>query len=193
MVRQKDRYLGVIIAFNVGLDPGVEEEAFRLRVPIIQEQVVYRILERYEQWRDEEREREKREKLSKLILPGKFQILDGYVFRRSDPAIVGVRVLAGVIKPKYPVMRADGRPVGTIKGMQKDKRSVEEAHEGDELAVAIQGPLVGRHIFEGDVLYTDVPSEHIRILLKNQHLIPESYVDLLKEIIEIKRKRGEEE
>ncbi len=193
VVRQKDRYLGVIIAFNVGLEPGVEEEAFRLNVPIIKEQVVYRILERYEQWREEEREREKREKLSKLVLPGKFQILDGYVFRRSDPAIVGVRVLAGVIKPKYPVMREDGRPVGTIRGMQKDKRSVDEAHEGDELAVAIQGPLVGRHIFEGDILYTDVPSEHIRILLKNRHLIPESYVELLQEIMEVKRKRGEEE
>ncbi len=193
VVRQKDRYLGVILAFNVGLEPGVEEESFRLNVPIIQERVVYRIMERYEQWREEEREREKREKLSKLILPGKFQILDGYVFRRSDPAIVGVRVLAGVIKPKYPVMREDGRVVGTIKGMQKDKRSVEEAHEGDELAVAIQGPLVGRHIFEGDVLYVDVPKEHIRELLRNRHLIPESYVDLLHEIAEVKRKRGEED
>lgn len=193
VVRQRDRYLGLIIAFNVGLEPGVEEEAFRLNVPIIKEQVVYRILERYAQWREEEREREKREKLSKIILPGKFQILDGYVFRRSDPAIVGVRVLAGIIKPKYPVMREDGRPVGTIKGMQKDKKGVDEAHEGDELAVAIQGPLVGRHIFEGDILYTDVPSDHIRELLRNRHLIPESYVELLQEIMDIKRKRGEGE
>ncbi len=192
VVRQKDRYLGVIIAFNVGLEPGVGEEAFRLRVPIIKENVVYRILERYEQWREEEREREKKEKLSKLILPGKFQILPGYVFRRSDPAIVGVRVLAGVIKPKYPVMREDGKPVGTIKGMQKDRKSVDEAHEGDELAVAIQGPLVGRHIFEGDILYTDVPNDHIRTLLRNRHLIPDSYVELLQEIMEVKKKRGEE-
>jgi len=117
-------------------------------------------MERYEQWREEEREREKKEKLSKLILPGKFQILEGYVFRRSDPAIVGVKVLGGVLRAKWPVMREDGKVIGTIKGMQKDKKSVEEAHAGDELAVAIQGPLVGRHIDEGDILYTAVPSEH---------------------------------
>ncbi|HID08808.1 TPA: translation initiation factor IF-2, partial [Candidatus Micrarchaeota archaeon] len=116
--------------------------------------------------------------------------LEGYVFRRSDPAIVGVRVLAGIVKPKYPLMREDGRPIGTIKGMQKDRKSVEEAHEGEELAVAIQGPLVGRHIFEGDVLYTDVPDNHMRELLRNRHLIPESYIELLQEIAEIKRKRG---
>ncbi|HIQ10288.1 MAG TPA: translation initiation factor IF-2 [Euryarchaeota archaeon] len=193
VVRQKDRYLGAVIAFNVGLEPGVEEEAFRLDVPIIRENVVYRIIERYQSWREEEREREKKEKLTKLILPGKIKILEGYVFRRSDPAIVGVRVLAGVVKPKYPLMREDGRPVGTIKGMQKDKKGVEEAHEGDELAVAIQGPLVGRHIFEGDVLYTDVPENHIKELLRNKHLIPESYIEVLQEIAEIKRKRGGKE
>ncbi len=193
VVRQRDRYLGVIIAFNVALEPGVEEEAARLNVPIIQEQVIYRIMERYEQWREEEREREKREKLSKLVLPGKFQILEGYVFRRSDPAIVGVKVLGGVIRAKWPVMREDGKVIGTIKGMQKDKKSVEEAHAGDELAVAIQGPLVGRHVFEGDVLYTAVPGEHAREILRNRHLVPDEYVEVLQEIIEIRRRAGEEE
>jgi len=193
VVRQRDRYLGVIIAFNVALEPGVDGEAARLNVPIIQEQVIYRIMERYEQWREEEREREKKEKLSKLILPGKFQILEGYVFRRSDPAIVGVKVLGGVLRAKWPVMREDGKVIGTIKGMQKDKKSVEEAHAGDELAVAIQGPLVGRHVFEGDVIYTAVPSEHAREILRNKHLVPDEYVEVLQEIIEIKRKAGGEE
>ena len=193
VVRQKDRYAGIIIAFNVGLEPGVEEEAFRLNVPIIKERVVYRILEKYREWKEEEREREKREKLSKLILPGKLKVLEGYVFRRSDPAIVGVRVLAGAIKQKYPLMREDGKPVGTLKGMQKDKKSVDEAKGGDEVAAAIQGPLVGRHIFEGDVLYTDVPEGHIRELMRNRHLIPESYIELLQEIAEVKRRRGREE
>jgi len=159
VVRQKDRYAGIIIAFNVGLEPGVEEEAFRLNVPIIKERVVYRILEKYREWKEEEREREKREKLSKLILPGKLKVLEGYVFRRSDPAIVGVRVLAGNIKQKYPLMREDGKPVGTLKGMQKDKKSVDEAKGGDEVAAAIQGPLVGRHIFEGTCCTRTYPKD----------------------------------
>ncbi len=192
VVKQHDRYLGVIIAFNVALEPGVAEEADRLGIPIIQEQVIYAIMDRYEQWREDEREREKKEKLTRLILPGKFKILEGYVFRRSDPAIVGVKVLGGIIKPKWPVMRADGRVVGTIKGMQKDKKSVEEAKTGDELAVAIQGPLVGRHIDEGDVLYTAVPSDHAMEILRNKHLVPDEYIEVLKEIMEIRSKSGED-
>ncbi len=193
VVKQRDRYLGVIIAFNVALEPGVAEEADRLGIPIIQEQVIYAIMDRYEQWREDEREREKKEKLTRLILPGKFKILEGYVFRRSDPAIVGVKVLGGIIKPKWPVMRADGRVVGTIKGMQKDKKPVEEAKTGDELAVAIQGPLVGRHIDEGDVLYTAVPSDHAREILRNRHLVPDEYIEVLKEIMEIRSKSGGDE
>ncbi len=188
-VRQKDRYLGVIIAFNVGLEPGVEEEALARSVPIIREKVIYRILDLYEQWREEEREREKREKLSRLILPGKIQILPGYVFRRSDPAIVGVKVLAGIIKPKYPLMREDGKPVGEIRSIQSEKRSLEEAKSGDEVAIAISGPMVGRHIFEGDILYVDVPKEHARELRKLSHLLTEDILSLLREIEAIQRKR----
>ncbi len=188
-VRQKDRYLGVIIAFNVGLEPGVEEEALARSVPIIREKVIYRILDLYEQWREEEREREKREKLSRLILPGKIQILPGYVFRRSDPAIVGVKVLSGIIKPKYPLMREDGKPVGEIRSIQSEKRSLEEAKSGDEVAIAISGPMVGRHIFEGDILYVDVPKEHARELRKLSHLLTEDILSLLREIEAIQRKR----
>ncbi len=188
-VRQKDRYLGAIIAFNVGLEPGVEEEALARGVPIIREKVIYRIIELYEKWREEEREREKRERLSKLILPGKIQILPGYVFRRSDPAIVGVKVLAGVIKPKYPLMREDGRPIGEIRSIQSERRSLDEAKAGDEVAVAISGPMVGRHIFEGDVLYVDVPREHARELRKLKHLLTDDILDLLREIEAIQRKR----
>ncbi len=187
-VRQKDRYLGAIIAFNVDVDEEAEKEAFARGVAIIKENVIYRILDEYERWREEEREREKKEKLSKLILPGKIQILPGYVFRRSNPAIVGVKVLAGVIKPKYPLMREDGRNVGEIKSIQREKKSLEEAKEGDEVAVAISGPMVGRHIFEGDILYVDVPREHAKELLRLSHLVPSSYIDLLKEIGDIKKR-----
>ncbi len=187
-VRLKDRYLGAIIAFNVDVDEEAEKEAFSRGVSIIKENVIYRILDAYEKWREEEREREKRERLSKLILPGKIQILPGYIFRRSNPAIVGVKVLAGVIKPKYPLMRDDGKVVGEIKSIQKEKRSLEEAKEGEEVAVAISGPMVGRHIFEGDILYVDVPKEHAKELLRLSHLVPHSYIDLLKEITEIKRR-----
>ena len=188
-VRQQDRYRGVILAFNVDVDKAAEAEALSKGVPIIKDNVIYRLLEKYEQFLEEERQRELKELLDRLILPGKIQILPGYVFRRSDPAIVGVRVLKGIIRPKYPLMREDGKVIGTIRGIQSEGRPLEEAKEGMEVAVAIDGPMVGRHIDEGDVLYTDVPKEHAREILKRSYLLPASYIDLLKEIFEIQKKR----
>ena len=190
-VRQEDRYKGVILAFNVGVDRAAEVEALSRGVPIIRDEVIYSLLDKYEKFLEEEREREKREMLEKLILPGKILILPGYVFRRSDPAIVGVRVLQGIIRPKYPLMREDGRQIGTIKGIQSEGRPLEEAREGMEVAVAIEGPTVGRQIDEGEILYTDVPKEHAREIMRRAYLIPSSYVELLKEIGEIQRKRGD--
>ncbi len=188
-VRQQDRYRGVILGFNVEVEKTAEAEALSKGVPIILDTVIYRLIEKYEKFLEEEREREKREILEKLILPGKIQIMPGYVFRRSDPAIVGVRVLQGIIRPKYPLMREDGKVIGTVRGIQSEGRPLEEAKEGMEVAVAIDGPMVGRQIDEGDVLYTDVPKEHARELLRRSYLIPESYINLLKEIWEIQKKR----
>ena len=192
-VRQQDRYRGVILAFNVEVDRAAESEALSKGVPIIRDNVIYRLLEKYEKFLEEERQKELKEILERLVLPGKIQILPGYVFRRSDPAIVGVKVLQGIIRPKYPLMREDGKVVGTIRGIQSEGRPLEEAKEGMEVAVAIDGPMVGRHIDEGDILYTDVPKEHAREILKRSYLLPSSYIDLLREIFEIQKKKRENE
>ena len=59
------------------------------------------------------------------------------------------------------------------------------------MAVAIDGPLVGRHIFEGDVLYTAVPPEHAREIMRRSYLVPASFVELLKEIAAVRKSREE--
>jgi len=111
------------------------------------------------------------------------------VFRRSDPAIVGVDVLGGVIRSKVPLMRRDGKPVGRIHEIQKDKKPVQEAKLGDELAVSIDGPMVGRHIQEGDVLYTDIPRDHVIALKRDlRDLLSEDELAVLDEIISIKQR-----
>ena len=99
-----------------------------------------------------------------LIRPGKIKLLKGFVFRRNDPAIVGVEVLDGIIKPKYPLINSSGRRIGLVIGIQDQGKAVEEAGAGKQVAVSIDKPVVGRQIFEGDVLYVDVPTQHARVL-----------------------------
>ena len=188
-----DKYLGVILAFNVKVLPEAEEEAAATGVKIFQNNIIYRLIEDYEEWVKKTKAEERAKALEALIRPGKVRIIPGYVFRRSDPAIVGVEVLGGVIKPGYPVMDLTGRPLGRIMAIKERDRSLPEARAGVAVAISIQGRvLVGRHVDEGDVIYTDVPAEHAsKLLTEFQDMISLDEIMTLKEIVEIKYNSGD--
>ncbi|MEM1732132.1 MAG: translation initiation factor IF-2, partial [Desulfurococcaceae archaeon] len=117
--------------------------------------------------------------------------LPGYVFRRSDPAIVGIEILGGTIKPGYPLMRADGVSIGNIMQIRDRDNVLKEAYKGQRVAISIKGKvMVGRQIDEGDVLYTDIPREHVTTWLskyRNELRDDESIV--LEEIINLKKRQ----
>jgi len=190
--RELNKYYGVILGFNVKVLPEAEEEAKRFNVPIFTHNVIYQLLEEFEKWLREQKEADKRRELEQLVRPGKIRILPGYVFRRSNPAIVGVEVLGGIIKPGYPLMREDGKRIGVIHQIQDRGKSLKEARAGMAVAISIRGHvMVGRHIDEGDVLYTDVPEKHaILWLTKYKSELSDDEMVVLKEIIKIKRKQN---
>ncbi|MBS3815121.1 MAG: translation initiation factor IF-2, partial [Hadesarchaea archaeon] len=188
-VYEEDSTLAVILAFNVGILSHAEEEAKNRKVKVLTNDVIYRLIEDYQEWAEKEKERIRKEKLEEFIRPGKFAIKQGYVFRSCDPAIVGVDVLGGILKPGYPVMRKDGDRIGTIKEIQEEQNNLSKAEAGDELALSIEGPIVGRHIKEGDVLYVDVPRNHMIELKRDlKDMISEDEIGIMKEIIDIKQK-----
>ncbi len=190
IVARENKYLGVILAFNVKVLEEAEEEARRNNIRIFQNNVIYRLIEEYEEWVQKEKEKERRIELQSLIRPGKIRILPGYVFRRSNPVIVGIEVLGGIIKPGYPLMRPDGKRIGTIHQIQDRGKSVQEARAGMSVAISIRDRImVGRHIDEGDILYTDIPDNHARLLLtKFKNELSDDEMIVFKEIISIKRK-----
>lgn len=163
-VRAKDRYLGAILAFNVRLLPDAQEELTTSKIPAFRGDIIYQVLEEYSRWVQTEKSAGVKAEMDLLIRPGKIRILKGFVFRRSDPAIVGVEILDGRIRPKYPLVNAEGRTVGLILRVQDQGKDVDEAGAGKQVAVSIDKPMVGRHIFEGDTLYVQVPPQHARVL-----------------------------
>jgi translation initiation factor 5B len=189
-VAKTDPLLGVVLAFNVKVLQDAQDEAQAQKVPILYENVIYRLMENYEKWSKARREEVRAERLEGFVRPGKFTVKPGYVFRRSHPAIVGVDVLGGVVKPRYPIMRKDGQQIGTIHEIQREKKSVQEAKLGDEVAISIEGAIVGRHIQEGDTLYTDMPRDHV-LELKGElkDLLSGDELAVMDEIITIKQKR----
>jgi len=187
---KKNKFYGVVLAFNVKVLPGVEEEASREGVRIFSDNVIYRLLEAYEEWLTKEREREKLRELLKLIRPAKIRIIPGCIFRRSAPAIVGVEVLGGKIKPGYPLIRADGKRIGEIMQIQDRGKPIGEAKVGQAVAISIRGHvLVGRHINEGDILYTDLPEKHVETWIKKfRNELSNDELMVLREIVKVKRK-----
>ena len=192
ITREKDPYHGVILAFNVSAYPDAEQEIESRGIPVFKNNVIYRLMEDYLTWVKEKMEEDRRQTLSSLILPGKARILRGYVFRRSDPAIVGVEILAGRLRPGYPLMSAKGKRLGVIMQIQEQKKSLNEAVAGRAVAISIKGDMiVGRHINEGDYLYVDVPTEHARILKeKFPDQLSKEELELIDEIVKIKRAVG---
>ncbi|RLI12741.1 translation initiation factor IF-2 [Candidatus Bathyarchaeota archaeon] len=190
VVREKDEAYGAILAFNVKVLPDAEEEARARGVRIFESNIIYTLIDDYVRWATELRETKLRREFEALVKPGKIRILPGFVFRRSRPAIVGVEVLAGRIKPRYRLVRPDGRDIGQILQIQDRKKAIPEARKGAQVAISIDKAIVGRHIDEGDVLYVNVPPEDRRKLLEKfrDKLTPEE-VEVLRELEEIMREK----
>jgi len=166
-VMKKDRLLGVVLAFNVKTLPDASEEATKEKVPVFQANIIYHMLEDFARWRDKEKSAGIKAELGLLIRPGRMRILPGCTFRRSKPAIVGVEILTGRIRRKYPLILEGGKSIGEIDRIQDKGKEIEEALTGSQVAISIEDAIVGRHIKEGDVLTVSVPEDHARKLLAN--------------------------
>lgn len=189
IVSASNPYRGVILAFNVKILDDAEVEAVNRGVKIFHDVIIYRLVEEYQKWFTQMISLEKEKKFTSLIFPGKIRILPGYVFRRSEPIIVGVEVLCGKILPGYTLIRNDGKIVGEIMQIQDKGKVLKEASKGISVAISIKSNMmVGRHINENDILYVNVPYEHIVVFLKEfVDRLSEEEINLLKEIQKIKR------
>jgi len=175
----------IILAFNVGITPDAQAALKDHDVTILSNNVVYRLIEDYQEWMKKKKEELEREKRLELVFPGKLKILPNCVFRVSKPAIVGVRVLAGRIMSGQTLIRADGKSVGKIRSIQSENQSIATAEMGQEVAISLDDVTVGRQIKVEDVLYVDIPEGHARQLQKMELRADES--EVLAEILKIKR------
>lgn len=164
-VKNSNRYLGVLFAFNTKIPQDVLNEAKKNMIKVFQSDIIYKLEEDYVDWKKDEEKLEKEEKLTKYIYPAKVIILPGYVFRQSKPAIVGVEVLGGILKSRTPLMNSDGEIVGRVQSIQEQNQSIKKAEVGMQVAVSIEDATVGRQIDEKEILYTAVPIKQIYELL----------------------------
>jgi translation initiation factor 5B len=188
-VKDKDRYLGVILGFNVKVLDDAKKEAAEREVHIFNEKVIYNLVRNYTDWIKYQKEHADSIMFEEIPPICKIQFLKGFVFRRNDPAVFGAEILIGKLRQKNQVINENGSKVGIIHQIQDKGKNIEEARKGMQVAVSIRGPTIGRQINEGDFFYTDLNSRQAKLLSeKFGHRLNEEEKEIFEFILNIKRK-----
>ncbi len=177
----------VLLAFNANLSKEAEAEMNSTGVKVFSNQVVYRLIEEYQEWVEEAKRAEDANQRMEMAFPAKFMILPNCVFHATKPAIVGVRILAGKVRANLRLIKSDGTDAGKIRSLRDGEEVLKGASQGDEVAMAIDGVTVGRQIDVEDIIYVELLESTIKELQKTD--LNEDEKMALQEYLDIKRKQ----
>lgn len=185
----KNPFYSVLIGFNVKINQEAIDYIDKKKQKILLSDIIYRLIEDYQLYVDEIKEKENEKYLGNIIYPCKLKILKNCIFRQSKPAVVGIKVLGGLIKNNTELMLENGNKAGIIKGIELDGEKIKKATVGMEVAMAIDGVVVGRQIKEEDILYSCIQEKDIKILEKEifENLTYDQK-EILNEYLVLKRK-----
>ena len=187
-IKENDRHLGVILAFNVKVLQDAETEADSNHIKVFTDKIIYSLIDTYTQWVDDDKADEENSVFKELTPISKFTFLKGFVFRNNNPAVFGIRVDVGQLRQKIPFMNKTGKKIGIIHQLQHDGKTVSVVKTGQEVACSVQNVTIGRQIVEEDVFYTLPSSSDAKQLVKRfMHKLSSEETDVLNEIIEIQR------
>ena len=182
---EHDPYLGAILGFDSKILPEAKE--FSANAPIFASGIIYEVIDNYVTWSVTKRESDERAALASVTRPCKLKAIPGAFFRKNDPAVFGVEILAGKLRPKVRLMDSKGKELGMIEQIQDQGKSLPEANTGDKIAISVQGPTLGRQIKENDVIYT-LPRSHEVKLIRTKYFgsLTPAEVDVLDDIMNLK-------
>jgi len=115
----------------------------------------------------------------------KLKILKDCVFHASKPCIVGIEVMAGVLRKGAQLRRAaepHGKPIGKVKNLETEGRQLEQAKKGDRIAISMEEPTAGKTIFEDDVLVSHLTQDDRKLLAEVRDKLSEDERSLLAEL-----------
>jgi len=183
---EQDPLLGMILSFNV-----IQEiPPLSPSISALSNTVIYRLIEDYLAWRQSQQKKVELLRLDKMTKPAKIQLLKGYVFRQSNPAICGVDVVLGTLGSGVLLMNKNGERLTQVRGIQKEQENVNEAAQGARVAVSMSDVIIGRQIQEGDTLYTMLTEEEFRTYKELKDHLKQDQKDVLREIAEIMREKN---
>jgi len=180
---------GAIVAFNVNVLSNCDDDLANSNIRLFSGDVIYKIVEDYEEWINEIEEEREKNVYDNIIKPGKFIVLPKLIFRQSKPAIVGIEVESGTVKQNQTLINNDGDIVGTIISMEDKGDTLQSISKGDRVAMAIKDAIVGKYFDEGDELFVDIPEKHYKYIEREFiEKLSEDEIQTFHDFVKIKRK-----
>jgi translation initiation factor 5B len=188
----KNPYYRVLLSFNTTILPDAAEmikDPVYSHIRVFSGRVIYQLVDEYVAWRDEIKRKLEKQRFEQIVMPAKIRVLPNCIFRQSNPAVVGVRVLGGTLRTDVNLIQRDGKKVGHLKSIQYNQEAIREAEAGKEVAISIEGAAVGRQLDVDDDLYVDIPEHHVKVLEREMiaHL-PVPTQEVLGEFTSMKRR-----
>jgi translation initiation factor 5B len=189
IVQDLDPYSAAVLGFNVPILPEAEEQAYKDNIRIFTNNVIYRLLEDYVEYAETRKAEDTAKELGELVLPAKLKMIPEYIFRNSNPAVFGVSVEGGTLKPKVMLITDQGKKVGRVHQIQDKGQSLNKADKGSDVAISIRGIEIGRDIEKDETLYVSVPESHVRQLMWSRFIneLTSDQKEVLREYIQLMR------
>ena len=179
----------IILGFSTEEDDDAKEMN-KSKIKILKNEIIYKLIEDLVEYQQQKRNEIKRERMLGLATICKLRILPQYVFRNSNPAVFGVKIEAGKLKPNLPLIDENGKQIANVKDIQEQQNKLNEAISGMEIAMSLPGVNFERQLSEIANLYSDLSEKQFRQLKKNKDLLTSEEVQTLQKIAEIKRKEN---
>jgi len=187
-IKDKDRHLGVILAFNIKVFDDAKIECDESHIRVFEDKIIYSLIDTYSQWVDDDKSDIENSIFKEFTPICKFTFLKGYTFRNNNPAVFGIRVDVGTLRQKTSFTNKSGKKIGNIHSLEADGKTVKEVKMGEEVACSVQNVTIGRQVNEEDVFYTlPTPFEAKQLLKKYAHKLSSEELQTLNEIVRIQR------
>jgi translation initiation factor 5B len=159
-----DPVYSVVLSFGVPVEADAEAALSASNVKHIGGNIIYKLVDDYKEYVDSIRRNRAAEILKRITMPAEVEVLPNSCFRVSHPAIFGVEVIYGAIKPGIQMVNEEGEFVGKLKGVQNDGTPLESAKKGESVAVSMDEPTFGRQVKEGQKLYARLNEFDVKML-----------------------------
>lgn len=185
ILHEKNKKKGVLFLFNSEISKEFLEELNKEKIPVFKNNIIYKIIEDYEDWLLKENKLERDLIFKKIVFPCEFKVLKNHVFRTSKPAIVGVKVLKGRLYPGSKILNKD-KEIGIVEAIQSEGKSLDILEKEKEAALSIKNASFLKDFKEEDVLSVYVPDSSIE---KLENIISELTDEEQEMLDKIKLKR----